>query len=754
MYNGPMKKTWISPLIIVLFFSGFPLYAEKPPLEDVSVQLKWFHQFQFAGIYMAKEKGYYKKHGLNVTIKERDPNKNNIMQVIDGEAEYGLADPAILRYRAEGLPVKVIAAIFQSNPMVLISKKESGIVSPFEMQGKIIAYQDGLDDSVISSLLTYAGLLEHEYIRRPMDFSHQDFIRGKVDISEAYISNEPYWMKKKYGLELNIIDPKTYGIDFYGDLLFTTEKEINEHPERVEAFKQATLKGWAYALDHREETIKVILDHYNTRALEHDQLAFEAKITANLIAAQYLPIGHVQAYRFERLVNIYDAKGLSRHRLEKALNTLIYNPHLQQTDYKPYIFPLVLIIVLLLSAVIFLFIYTKKLRQRVYDDKHAIVDALEQVQQAQDAKTTCLVNMSHEVRTPLNAILGFIEQLSKQEKDEHKLEMLTTIYSSGKNLLNIINDTMDVANIDDGSINLDLKPVVLASLCHEVESLLEGTCKSKNLSFRVSIENGVPSCAQIDEVRLQQVLINLLSNAIKFTHKGGSVSMDMIYNVQKETLDIFIIDTGIGISEPQLSQINALFSRTSKATMSDVDGTSLGLIISDQLIKLMNGSISLVSKLGEGSRFYLRLPYIPCENDTRLTHGESSLHLNGNILIVEDNKTNQILMKLILDQLGLEYEIANDGHEAITLFKRNNNYSLILMDENMPVMNGIEAVKQIREHEQSIEAKPIPIIAVTANALAHDKERFINAGMDDYIAKPYTEQSIQNVLIKYLQPIS
>ncbi len=188
-----IKKNTLNLFALLLLLS-LPLFANEKPLEKVSIQLKWFHQYQFAGVIMAKEKGFYEQSGLDVTIKERDPKKNNILQVINGDSEYGMADSVILRYRAEGHPVKVLATIFQHNAMVLISKKESGIVSPYEMKGKRISYQEGLDDSIITSLLSFANIDKDDYIKRPMDFSHMDFIRGDVDISEAYISIEPYWM--------------------------------------------------------------------------------------------------------------------------------------------------------------------------------------------------------------------------------------------------------------------------------------------------------------------------------------------------------------------------------------------------------------------------------------------------------------------------------------------------------------------------------------------------------------------------------
>ena len=277
--------------IIGFIFSilSYNLFASKVKLESVNVQLKWFYQYQFAGIIMAKEKGFYEDFGLDVTIKERNPKLNNIQQVLDGESQYGVADAVILRYRAEGKPVKVLATIFQHNAMVLLSKKGSGIISPYEIRGKKIAYQVGLDDSTITSLLEFAKLGKQDYTLMPMDYTHMDFVNGNVDVTESYVSNEPYWLKKEYGIDVNIIDPKNYGIDFYGDLIFTTEKEIENHPSRVKKFKNATLKGWKYALENTHETIETILKKYNSRNLTYDKLDYEAKITKNLIAETYIP---------------------------------------------------------------------------------------------------------------------------------------------------------------------------------------------------------------------------------------------------------------------------------------------------------------------------------------------------------------------------------------------------------------------------------------------------------------------------------
>lgn len=561
----------------------------------------------------------------------------------------------------------------------------------------------------------------------------------------------PTGWKKKHGIELNIINPRTYGIDFYGDLLFTTEKEINEHPERVEAFKQATLKGWAYALEHQEETIDTILKKYNTRQLDGEQLRYEAQNVQQLIAREFVPLGDVHEYRFEKLLQLYNQKGIPLAKLEKALNTLIYNPHMKHESYQYLILPMGLMMTILLVLTIVMYRRNKTLQSALLNEQKTLEQSRAQTYEAMTSKSTCLVNMSHEVRTPINAVLGFVDQLQKDERDPHKQHMLKNIHAAGQTLLGIIHNTMDISKIDHGELQLDLQPCTLTHLCDEIKALLGSTCESKGIGFRVSIENSVPACAKIDEVRLKQVIVNLLSNAIKFTSKGGSVSMDLICNEPKRMLEIFIIDTGVGITPKLLNEITQLFEHDGKNNLKNFEGKGLGLTISKQLTMLMGGKLSAYSKVGEGSRFYLRLPYLECSQEAETSNEtQAPITLDGKILIVEDNRTNQVLMTLILDELNLTYDIANDGHEAVMLYEQHHDdYALVLMDENLPVINGTEALKKIRSIEKSAHLSATPVIAVTANALRHDKERFIKLGMDDYLAKPYTEQSIRNMLIKF-----
>jgi signal transduction histidine kinase/ActR/RegA family two-component response regulator len=727
--------------------------VDNRQLENVTIQLKWFYQYQFAGVFLAKEKGFYEEAGLDVTIKERDPSRNNILQVVDGEAEYGIADSVLLRYRAEGYDVKVIATIFQHNAMVLISKKESGIVSPYEMKGKSISYQKGLDDSIISSLLSFANIKDSDYVSKPMDFTHMDFVKGVVDISEAYISIEPFWLKEKYNIDVNIIDPKNYGIDFYGDLLFTTQKEIDNHPLRVQAFKQATLKGWAYALDHQEEAIQIILDKYNTRELSYKQLLYEARITKNLIATKYIPLGNVKEERFRILTTLYKNKGLSQKKLDDAVKSIIYDPDAKQNIFIEHRYEIIIATTILSMLVLLLFYNNRRLKYLVDEQTKELQISKEIAENAAQSKSIFLANMSHEIRTPMNAILGFIEQLKKEEDDPKKEKILQIVHDSGETLIAIINDILDITKIESDRMRLDVQKTNVFTILENVKALFQKSMQEKNIMFTVDISHDISNTLMLDDVRVKQIIINLLANAIKFTQEGGIISIQVFRN--EDMLEIIFKDSGKGIAPQNKEKIFQSFEQEDGSTTRNFGGTGLGLSISKKLSNIMGGDITIESVLGQGSEFCLKIPYIESDEQkadviivTQTTESKS-IKAGAKVLIVEDNKTNQLLLSMILDEYTLSYDIANDGLEAIEMHA-NNKYDLILMDENMPKMNGIEAVKKIREIEKRSNLKMVPIVAVTANALSGDRERFLEVGMNDYLAKPYHEEDIEKILLKYL----
>jgi len=384
-----------------------------------------------------------------------------------------------------------------------------------------------------------------------------------------------------------------------------------------------------------------------------------------------------------------------------------------------------------------------------------IIKAKEFADAANSAKSNFLASMSHEIRTPMTGILGFIERLKSTESDPQRIKQFDVIENSGQTLLSIINDILDFSKIESGKIELETSPYNLHKVFSSSLDIYATLASSKNISLHSMIDEDLPTCLIGDETRLKQVIFNLLSNAIKFTNEQGRVTLNANYNTQKQMIYIAVVDTGIGIAKENIEKIFEAFTQEDVSTTRKFGGTGLGLSISLHLVKAMGGEINVESVVGEGSKFYFEIPINHCCEDLvddtvfKDLNIEASSHLRGHALIVEDNKTNQMLMSMILDDLGITYDIANNGAEGVMSFKLNK-YDVILMDENMPIMNGIESTKHIREIEEETQITATPIIAVTANALTGDKEKFMKVGMNDYIPKPYSEEDIVKVLQKYL----
>jgi len=296
--------------LLCLALCSSPLLAElTQPSEKVSLQLKWLHSFQFAGYYAAKEKGFYAEEKLDVTIRERIPGINNIEQVLKDQSQYGVADTGLLEQRLVGKPVVVLASIFQHSPLVYLTLKNSGIVSPYELRGKRVM-EDSYDNAPLLAMLYETGISSDELTHLSNSFNPDDLINGKTDAMVSYLTDQIDYFKNK-GVEINIIDPRNYGIDFLGDNLFTTEQEINRHPERVRRFLRASLKGWDYALKHQDELIRIILSQYNPgNRLSAEHLRFEAQETVKMILPETVPIGHTDTKRFQRIADTYRQLGL------------------------------------------------------------------------------------------------------------------------------------------------------------------------------------------------------------------------------------------------------------------------------------------------------------------------------------------------------------------------------------------------------------------------------------------------------------
>ncbi len=307
--NGFRLLICFAVCLQLLFFS---VHASVRP-EKVSIQLKWRHSFQFAGYYAAIAKGFYRNEGLDVSLKEIDFSKDNVEQVIMGESEYGVSDSTLLLYHLTGKPVVLLKQFFQHSPLVFLSHRDSGIISPYEMVGKSIAFNNSNKGDAALNTLLLNTLGDLSKIRKiDYDSSYfQQFIDGKIDVIFAYTTSEPFLLKEQ-GIEVNIINPQNYGIDFYGDNFFTSQDELTQHPERVARMVRATVKGWKFALEHPEQIIKLIRTKYN-KTLSIDYLRYAANTTWQMIVPELIELGNINPERYQRAAEEYLRLGFTKN---------------------------------------------------------------------------------------------------------------------------------------------------------------------------------------------------------------------------------------------------------------------------------------------------------------------------------------------------------------------------------------------------------------------------------------------------------
>jgi len=374
-------------------------------------------------------------------------------------------------------------------------------------------------------------------------------------------------------------------------------------------------------------------------------------------------------------------------------------------------------------------------------------EATRTAESAVKAKQQFLSNMSHEIRTPMNAIIGFTKVVLKTELTTKQREYLSAIKMSGNALIVLINDILDLAKVDAGKMILEQTPFRMAISISAMLHLFEPKIQEMNLNLIIDYDNNIPDVLIGDPVRLHQIVMNLVSNAVKFTSKGKiSVSVHLLKNEEdKVTIEFVVSDTGIGIAESKIGKIFENFQQASSGTSRLYGGTGLGLAIVKQLVVLHNGIISVKSKVGEGSSFSFILSFLKTkaevELDDEILELDSELK-NIRVLVVEDIALNQLLMRTILDDFGFELEIASNGKIAIEKMKENS-FDIVLMDLQMPEMNGFEATDFIRNQMHS----NIPIIALTADVTTVDLAKCKEVGMNDYIAKPIDERLLYNKIV-------
>jgi two-component system, sensor histidine kinase len=391
--------------------------------------------------------------------------------------------------------------------------------------------------------------------------------------------------------------------------------------------------------------------------------------------------------------------------------------------------------------------------EELQSSKAALSTAKDLAEGATLAKSNFLANMSHEIRTPLNGIIGAAQLLALSELSEEQHELLKTLQSSSNLLINIISDILDLSKIEADKLTLHLKPVNIRNCIKTVIEISSPgiAIPGKNILLNYAVDDNVSAYLKIDESRIQQILVNLIGNAIKFTDEGSVTLHVSARNNADGTQQVTfsVKDTGIGISQESLLQLFKPFTQVNSTALRKYGGTGLGLSICKKLVEMMNGKIWAESKESQGSEFIFVVPLIITDDSVNenqyVFNSETFRYRPLNILLAEDNKMNQLIAGKTFKKIGYNIDIADNGKIAVDMFDQKQ-YDLVFMDIQMPEMDGIQAAQTILIKYG--ENAP-PIIAMTANVLSEDEQKCKEAGMKDFISKPFTIERLENVIHKW-----
>lgn len=384
---------------------------------------------------------------------------------------------------------------------------------------------------------------------------------------------------------------------------------------------------------------------------------------------------------------------------------------------------------------------------RIYKNETELITTSDKAFEFALAKSRFLASMSHEIRTPLNSVIGFSEQLSQSKLNAEQAAQLTAIRSSSTMVLDLVNDILDFAKYETNKASFEKISFAPFKSINEVVDIIAIQAAQRNIELKSDISFEETVCILGDSLRLKQLLMNLLSNAIKFTERGSvKLKADLVMAPGKQAiLKVQVIDTGIGIEAMNLAMIFDEFAQVNYLPSTfKPKGTGLGLAICKKIVECQDGEIKVVSELGRGSVFSFSIPYELCDEQLLENRAITAIDLASligkRLLLADDNRMNVLLIRTVIDKYQITSDVAYDGQEAYNLFERNR-YDLVLTDIQMPIMSGIALSKAIRLHVD-LAKRDTTILGLTANVLPEDRTRYINAGMNDLVLKPFSEQEL------------
>ena len=766
-------QQWKTVIFLAVFLTILvnPLRDFARPGTKVTLQLKWKHQFQFAGYYAAIEKGYYAHEDIDIELRELPQNSNVITEVLEGRAQFGVANAEILISYVNGAPVVVLAPIFQSSPAALVSRAERGIYGPQDIAGKIIEINAKKSGAVeVLTMLNLEGVKPSQYQVTETSLSLNKLLNNQTDACEIYLTNEPYFLEK-FGVPYNLILPSKYGVDFYAECLFTTSKMISDNPKLVESFLRATIKGWEYALENPEEIAQVIQARYKTtKSLDH--LIYESQKVKEFVKPNYINIGHSNKGRWLSMMETLLQAGLISK--TKPIDELLYNPNTRKYSVLSDRWYVVVLGIVLVGVILFHFWHIKRTAKRnnlvinnhklqVDDLRHEIhtlttqlEETIERNKDLESFKESLLSNLSFEIRTPLNNIIGYSELLNDPKiKPCQALQFSKEINKSCRLLQNQIDNLIDLSKLESNQFRLVYQRINMVELMNTLQIMLLNELKlfdKEHIAIKAFIDpNEIDFDILSDKNLYKGIFQRLINNAIKFTTKGY-IEIGIRKSERDGYLLFWIQDSGCGMEPEKAKEV---FNRLDTEEPTDGFGSlHMGLPVVKGIVDLLNGKIWIETAEGTGTTVNIEIPYTHIGN-SKSNHSKKALpfyihqdppKLNDKkILIVEDIQSNYILLNRMLEETGCTVEHTKTGEEAIKMFEQNHDFDLIFMDLRLADMDGIEVTRHIRKQNTQVI-----IVAQTAYSSGVKVNMSIEAGCNDFITKPISRIDLFNILRKYL----